>query len=135
MLRIVFFFYISGLRENQKLCRLEVKTLWHYICWFCIEKETGNTWSVFSTVTRTACEIDENCSQRINLFKKLMFPWEKRNLNIAGRICIIKSFVISQFVYAMLALVITDHLISEINRIFHILMAKTRLLWKRFWES
>ena len=50
-------------------------------------------------------------------FKPLRDLWGKRNLNIVGKICIIKTFLISQLVYIMQALVIPDHVLTDINRL------------------
>ena len=42
---------------------------------------------------------------------------KKRNLSIAGKVCIIKTFFISQFVYTMQTLVVPDPVLTQVNRI------------------
>ena len=50
---------------------------------------------------------------------------KKRNLSIAGKVCIIKTFLTSQFVYIMLALVVPDPVLTQVNRILF------RFLWRK----
>ena len=45
-------------------------------------------------------------------FKPLKDLWGRRNLNIVGKIGINKTFLISQLVYIMQALVIPDHVLT-----------------------
>ena len=47
------------------------------------------------------------------------------NLSIAGKVCIIKTFLISQFVYIMQALVVPDPVLTQVNRILF------RVLWRK----
>ena len=47
---------------------------------------------------KCASHIDENWSERIVKIKRLILIWEKRNLSVVGKICIIKIFLISQAV-------------------------------------
>ena len=48
---------------------------------------------------------------------------EKRNLSIAGKVCIIKIFLISQFVCIMQVLVVPDPVLTQVSRILF------RFLW------
>ena len=50
---------------------------------------------------------------------------KKRNLSIAGKVCIIKTFLTSQFVYIILALVVPDPVLTQVNRILF------RILWRK----
>ena len=56
--------------------------------------------------------------------KRIINGWEKRNLSIAGKVCIIKTFLISQFVYIMQAQV-PDPVLTQVNRILF------RFLWRK----
>ena len=58
-------------------------------------------------------------------FKPLKDLWGRRNLNIVGKIGINKTFLISQLVYIMQALVIPDHVLTDINRLLF------RFLWRK----
>ena len=59
--------------------------------------------------------------------KRLINAWGKkrRNLSIAGKVYIIKTFLISQFVYIMQALVVPDPVLTQVNRILF------RFLWRK----
>ena len=50
--------------------------------------------------------------------KRIINAWEKRNLSIAGKVCIIKTFLISQLV-----LVVPDPVLTQVSRILF------RFLW------
>ena len=74
---------------------------------------------------KCASHIDENLSERIVKIKRLIPIWEKRNLSVVGKICIIKAFLISQVVYVMQALVVPENVLIEINRLLF------RFLWRK----
>lgn len=78
----------------------------------------------FSNVT-TASNIEGNWVGRIDKMMRLIRSWEKRNLSIIGKIQIIKTFLLSQFVYAMQALILPDEILRTINTIIF------RFLWKK----
>ena len=50
---------------------------------------------------------------------------KKRNLSIAGKVCIIQIFLISQLVYIMQALVVQDSILTQVNRLLF------RFLWRK----
>ena len=68
---------------------------------------------------------EKNWKTRIENVKRIIKTWEKRNLSIIGKICIIKTFLASQFVYVMKTLILPDTVLTEINRIFF------RFLWRK----
>ena len=74
---------------------------------------------------RPASQIEDNWSHRIETIQRLIHSWEKRDLSIMGKICVIKTFLISQLVYIMQALVIPDKILTDINRLFF------RFLWRK----
>ena len=74
---------------------------------------------------RSASHIEENWTERINKMKRMISNWEKRNLGLIGKICVIKSFLISQFVYILQAINIPDKTIETINTILF------RFLWRK----
>ena len=64
--------------------------------------------------------VQENWAERIQAIKRLIFTWEKTKKriffkSIVEKICIIKTFLISQLVYIMQALVIPDHVLTDIK--------------------
>ena len=66
--------------------KTKVKILWVYFC-----------------NDQCASCVKENWTERIQAF-----TWGKNNLSIVGKICIIKTFLISQLVYIMQALVTSE---------------------------
>ena len=54
---------------------------------------------------------------RVENIKRIINAWDKRNLSIAGKVCIIRTFSISQFLYIMQALVVPDPVLTQVNRI------------------
>jgi len=69
--------------------------------------------------------LEENWKGRIDKIKRLISVWEKRNLSIMGKACLIKTFMISQLVYVMQALIIPENTLLEINRLLF------RFLWRK----
>ena len=57
--------------------------------------------------------------------KRITNAWGKRKLSIAGKVCIIKTLLISQFVYIRQALVVPDPVLTQVNRILF------RVLWRK----
>ena len=80
---------------------------------------------IYFSNDRCASELDKNWKGRIMKMKGLIKTWEKRNLSLLGKICIIKSFLLSQFIYVMQCLVLPENILSEINTILY------RFLWRR----
>ena len=74
---------------------------------------------------KCASSVEENWAERIQAINRLNFTRKKRNLSIVGKICIIKTFLISQLVYIMQAFVIPDHVLTDINRLLF------RFLWRK----
>ena len=74
---------------------------------------------------KCASQVEENWTGRVENIKRIINAWEKRNLSIAGKVCIIKTFLISQFVYLMQSLVVPDPVLTQVNRILF------RFLWRK----
>ena len=78
----------------------------------------------FSNKIAASC-IKKNWEFRIQIAKNIIAQWERRNLSIFGKICIIKTFLASQFIYIMKALVVPDNILKEINTLLF------RFLWRK----
>ena len=78
----------------------------------------------FSNTISTSLN-EKNWEKKINKIKELIAIWSKRNLSISGKVVIIKTFLISQFVYLMQSLVLPDHVLNAINTLIF------RFLWKK----
>ena len=80
---------------------------------------------VYFSNSKCASEMEENWVKRVDTCKRLIASWEKRNLSIMGKVCIVKTFLISQWVYIMQSIVIPEHVIVEVNRLLY------RFLWRK----
>ena len=78
----------------------------------------------FSNTTR-ASNIAENWNSRIEKILRIIKLWEKRNLSLLGKVNIIKTLLLSQFVYIMQALTIPEDILKSINTIL------SKCLWKK----
>ena len=122
------FSLISGLYINRK----KSEALWLGSRKGCGLKPVDFVWKdkikilgVYFSNNKCASEIDENWIKRIDNCKRLIATWEKRNLSIMGKVCIAKTYLISQWVYIMQAILIPERVIIEMNRLLY------RFLWRK----
>ena len=54
---------------------------------------------VVSPCDKCASQIEENWTKSVKNIKRIINTWEKGNMSIASKVCIIKTCLISQFVY------------------------------------
>ena len=80
---------------------------------------------IYFSNDKSASTIEDNWKERIDKIKRVIGVWEKRNLSIMGKICVIKTFLLSQFIYVMQSVVFPDHILTEINRIIY------NFLWRK----
>ena len=74
-----------------------------------------------------ASDLNENYEARINNLMRICSQWSNRDLSLLGKITILKTFGISQFVYLMQSIGIDEDRLDKINRIFF------KFIWqKRF---
>ena len=71
-----------------------------------------------------ALEIDDNWLPRIENIERAIVTWSKRNCSIMSTICIVKSFLLPQIIFAMQALVALADIIKKLNTLFF------RFIWK-----
>lgn len=76
-----------------------------------------------------ASNIETNWLPRVDKIKCIIQSWYKRNLSIMGKICLVKSLLISQLTYVMQALVIPMHILQQINTILF------RFIWKKRYSN
>jgi hypothetical protein len=79
---------------------------------------------VFSSFT-SASLIEDNWLNRLEKVQRLIASWSKRNLSISGKLCIIKTFLLSQCIYVMQALALPDGVLTKLNTLIF------RFLWKK----
>ena len=68
---------------------------------------------------------EKNIIERLDCIKKLINIWSSRGLSLYGKVTIIKSFLISKFVYVCSVLPTPKEVVSELNR----------LLFKFLWNG
>ena len=73
----------------------------------------------------SASSVKTNWESRIKTVKNIIQTWEKRNLSILGKVCVIKSFLVSQFIYIMKAICVPPQILTEINTLLF------RFLWRK----
>ena len=74
---------------------------------------------------KCASQVEESWTGRVENIKRIINAWEKRNLSIVGKVCIITTFFISQLVYVMQALVVPYSVLTQVNRLLF------RFLWRK----
>ena len=67
---------------------------------------------------------ERNFEDKISKVNKIINMWKQRDLSLIGRIQIIKTFIISQFLYSISAINIPEKYIKEIESIIY------RFIWK-----
>ena len=78
---------------------------------------------IFYSNTEPASELEINWRKRINNVIKILSQWSKRKLSIIGKLHVIKTFGLSQFVHIMHSISLPERACTEINKIFF------RFLW------
>ena len=76
-----------------------------------------------------ASEIDNNWLPRIEKINNTIAAWSKRNLSIVGKICIVKSLLLSQLTYVLQSLCAPESFLKKINTIFF------RFIWKKKYSN
>ena len=80
---------------------------------------------IYYSNSKCASENENNWVKRIQQMKRLIISWEKRNVGIIGKVCIAKSLLLSQLVYASQAIYMPDKILKEINTLLY------RFLWRK----
>ena len=62
-------------------------------------------------------DIKENFDSKISKLERICKLWEKRNLTLLGKITILKTFGVSQFIYLMQSIGISEENLVKINKI------------------
>ena len=67
---------------------------------------------VYFSNYNSASELEMNWNSKIDKITRLIKTWEKRNLSLLGKIQIIKTFLLSQFIYILQALAIPESVLK-----------------------
>ena len=118
----------SGLEIN----RMKSEAMWLGSKQSCSDTFFGFVWKrrlkilgVYFACDKCASRVEENWTGRVENTKRIIIALEKRNLSIAGKVCIVKTFLITQFVYIMQALVVPDPVLPQVNRLLF------RFMWRK----
>ena len=94
---------------------------YHNLAWVSRTKILG----VYFQNDKVASELEINWKGRIENTKRVIAQWHRRNLSIMGKINIVKSLLISQFIFIMQAIGLSEKVLNNIN---HIIFT---FIWKR----
>ena len=78
---------------------------------------------VYFACDKCASRVEENWTGRVENIKRIINAWEKKKPEHCWQSLHYKNILISQFVYIMQALVVTDPVLTQVNRILF------RILW------
>ena len=78
---------------------------------------------------RMAINIEENWVQRMERIKELIIQWSKRDLSIQGKMVVIKTFLISQFVYVMQSIGLPLGVLTKLNTLLY------KFLWQKRYSN
>ena len=126
--RLKAFSLFTGLNINLKKCAIiqmgNVELLQDQIEGIDVKKEAKIVGIVFSKY-KSASDINENWEGRIEKIKKIIKDWLKRKLTIIGKIQVVKTFLLSQFVCIIQSLSLKSKILDEINTLFY------RFIWNK----
>ena len=129
---ITYFTKFSGLAMNKQ----KSEAMWLGSNKHSNEKPYDLKWQnrikilgVYFSNNINASEIDENWIPRIDKISKAIAAWSKRNLSIIGKICVVKSLLLSQFTYVLQALCAPTDFLKKINTLFF------RFIWKKKYSN
>ncbi len=89
---------------------------------------------IFSN-SKPASEIMENWEPRLQNVKRIIKSWEKRDLSLIGKIHVIKTFLLSQFIYLMQSISLPEVVLTQINTTLFKFVWKKRTNNKRAFEK
>jgi len=127
MLIIEEFSEVSGLHSNKNkseamgIGRSKIANFNCGIKWVNEIKTLG----IYFSNTKCASLNEKNWEQKIVRIKQIIATWEKRNLSLLGKICVIKTFLLSQLVNVLQSICLPEKILKEINTLLY------RFLWRK----
>jgi len=114
--------YIFGEYSNLHLNKDKTQGMWLGKDRNCTKKPLGICWpdgplkilGVYMSYDRDSCNI-LNYDKKLVKCKNILNWWKCRNLTMLGRIQIVKTFIISQFLYVTSVIDMPDKYIKEVN--------------------
>ena len=136
--RLKAFSIFSGLVINIKKCAIMPLGINSFLLNDLIEniKLTNEAKIVGIIFKKDKCasEIEENWKGRIEKIKTLIKGWMKRKLTVIGKIQVIKTFLLSQFVFILQSLAVPRAVLDDINSILYRFIWRKDNIDKRGWE-
>ena len=127
--RLKDFSIFSGLVINIKKCAVMPMKKDHHILSDNIENiqltDHVKIVGIHFRNDKCASDIKENWEGKITKIRSIIKNWMKRKLTIIGKIQVIKTFLLSQFVFILQSIVLPSEVLDEINTIFY------RFIWKK----
>ena len=80
-------------------------------------KDTIKILGVYFSNKMPASEIEKNWLERIKNVVRIFGHWAKRKISVIGKVHIIKTFALSQFVFIMKSLSLPENVLENINRL------------------
>ena len=127
MLIIDKFSKVSGLRLNKN--KSEAMGLGrsknaHFNCGVKWVKEI-KILGIYFSHSKCASSNEKNWEPKIDCIKQIIKQWEKRNLSLLGKICVIKTFMLSQLVHVLQAICLPEKVLTYINTLLY------RFSWRK----
>ena len=79
---------------------------------------------------KSASDIDENWEKRINKCENIIKSWRNRNVDVLGRIILVKALLSSQFIYLMQAFICPEEYLDRLNTLFFKFIWSKGDIWK-----
>ena len=118
---VSYFSKFSGLAMNRN----KTEAMWPGSKKYCTDEYYDIKWKlrvkilgIYFSNSIPASEIDDNWLPRIENIQRTIVTWSKRNCSIMGKICIVKSLLLPQIIFAMQALVAPADIIKKLNTLF-----------------
>ena len=78
---------------------------------------------------KMAIDIEENWKGRLEKLDEIIKRWHRRDLSIQGKIVVVKTFLVSQFVYVMQSVGLREHVLQTINTKLY------KFIWQRKYSN
>ena len=90
---------------------------------------------IYFSNSKSAAEIETNWNPKIDTVTRLLSKWSNRDLSIIGKIHLVKTFGLSQFIFLMQSIELPRHVLDTINRIFFRFIWRKKFTNKKAWEK
>ena len=118
--------WIGGAKNSQETVS-DIK--WH------LGKGIMKILGVYFSNYERAGKLEQNWVGKIDKIIRCIKSWEKRDLSIVGKIIVTKTFLLSQFIFVMQALLLPLNILKNINTILFKFIWKKRLSNKKAFEK